>query len=673
MLDNDLDGNIDAKDTGCSLTNPDNDNFGSTLESQLGSDPANINKTVEHGAFEATCSDGVVDNDQDGQINGADTGCDHIDADSDGFLGAVERALGSNPASAASTPESLAIPGTCTDTVNNDAEGGTDAADAGCVATNGDGDAYADVVETALNSNPASSGSTPEHAVFPATCSDSLNNDNPVDALTDGADLGCDAIDADGDGWAGAMERALGSDPANIAKTPESAIAGNSCTNGIDDDADATIDALDSSCGAINSDGDTWADAIETALGSSTTITSRTPEHAAVANVCEDALDNDGDTLIDADDSGCASIDADADSIQVVRGQQGTTAVLHDPNDIVTENVVDVPVSDADLTSVNSILRIDNERMHVKAVRYSPDVAEVIRAVNGTSVATHTTGVSITDIDGMGGFDFELAMDRIYADPFTGDLGSFLERCTTDTNNNGTVCDIGDEGREADCLVNIGSLEASTATLTAGAGPGDPVLSISDQSVLRVGASIRVNNEDMFIISLKEGTPDQMTVGRAEFSDSHSNGDPVLIQNSAVGGLRYVCTSHSNIAFNYGPTGDGTIAYVHLMPIQRTPPSPLPLEDINNQALPDVSGGPISNTLSEGRLTVAKCPDPNGSGKFTQSDWIEISRAALGIITPVVAKHDLNGNNSVGDEDRVIAARILFLYTVPVVECAVMP
>jgi hypothetical protein len=669
-IDNDGDGNIDAKDSGCSLPNTDNDNFGNTLETQFGANPSSAASTPEHGAFAWTCSDGL-DNDGDGLTDGADPGCDHIDADSDGFIGAAERALGSNPASAASTPESIALAGKCSDGIDNDGDGLTDAADPGCAAADTDGDTYPDVVETALGSSPSSAASKPEHAVFPATCTDGLNNDG--DGATDGADTGCDAIDADGDGWAGAMERALGSDPANGAKTPESPRAGNSCADGIDNDGDGTIDALDSSCGVTNSDSDTWADAIESALGSSTTITSRTPEHAAIPATCEDGIDNDGDGLIDADDSGCSSLDVDADSIQVIRAFNGTTAASHAFNAVINENVVDVPVSNAAIIGVNSILQIDNERMNVKALRFNPDVIEVVRAVNGTTAASHSNGAAITDIDGLGGFDLQFEMDRTYGDVITATNGNFLERCTTDTNGDGQVCNLGDEGRDADCQYDLGVFENSTATLSSSIGTSDTVINISDQSVLRVGGAVRIDSEDMVVRSLKEGTPDQMTVFRGASPASHSAGAAVFAQNVHVGGFRFRCITTSIYPFNYGPTGEGTLGFVWVMPMQRTPVTPLPLEDLHDESLVDISGGSISYTLNEGRMTIAKCPDPNNSGAITQADWLEIARASLGIITPDVNKHDLNGNNVVGTEDRLIVARILFLYSVSVANCGVLP
>jgi hypothetical protein len=43
-----------------------------------------------------------------------------------------EAALGSNPASALSTPEVLEVPGTCSDGADNDGDAATDLADSGC-------------------------------------------------------------------------------------------------------------------------------------------------------------------------------------------------------------------------------------------------------------------------------------------------------------------------------------------------------------------------------------------------------------------------------------------------------------------------------------------------------------------------------------------------------------
>ncbi|TMF03948.1 MAG: hypothetical protein E6I38_13330 [Chloroflexi bacterium] len=54
------------------------------------------------------------------------------DTDGDGWCDGTEAALGSNPAMAASTPEALAVPGSCSDGADNDGDGSTDLNDTGC-------------------------------------------------------------------------------------------------------------------------------------------------------------------------------------------------------------------------------------------------------------------------------------------------------------------------------------------------------------------------------------------------------------------------------------------------------------------------------------------------------------------------------------------------------------
>jgi hypothetical protein len=55
-----------------------------------------------------------------------------FDKDCDGYLDLIEKLLGSNPDDATSTPESIFVPGTCKDSLDNDADTLIDAADPGC-------------------------------------------------------------------------------------------------------------------------------------------------------------------------------------------------------------------------------------------------------------------------------------------------------------------------------------------------------------------------------------------------------------------------------------------------------------------------------------------------------------------------------------------------------------
>ena len=60
------------------------------------------------------------------------TGGPFTDGDGDGWCGAEEAALGSSPTNSASTPESLQVPGSCSDGADNDADGSGDLNDTGC-------------------------------------------------------------------------------------------------------------------------------------------------------------------------------------------------------------------------------------------------------------------------------------------------------------------------------------------------------------------------------------------------------------------------------------------------------------------------------------------------------------------------------------------------------------
>lgn len=54
------------------------------------------------------------------------------DGDGDGWCDIEEAALGASPTSAASTPETLAVPGSCSDGADNDGDASTDLSDTGC-------------------------------------------------------------------------------------------------------------------------------------------------------------------------------------------------------------------------------------------------------------------------------------------------------------------------------------------------------------------------------------------------------------------------------------------------------------------------------------------------------------------------------------------------------------
>ena len=197
--DNDGDGATDANDTGCKpFADFDGDGFPNVAEEHLGSDPNDAGSTPEHWVLTPTCFDSS-DNDADGLTDTQDPGCfPFTDSDGDGFTDLLEERLGSDPADANSAPEHFLLSGTCGDGNDNDLDGSTDGADDGCqVSLDPDGDGYATPLEAHLGSDPGSAASTPENIVLPETCVDTADNDG--DGKTDFQDPGCLVLDVDGD------------------------------------------------------------------------------------------------------------------------------------------------------------------------------------------------------------------------------------------------------------------------------------------------------------------------------------------------------------------------------------------------------------------------------------------------------------------------------------------
>jgi hypothetical protein len=232
-----------------------------------------------------------------------------VDTDQDGYSDYDEEAYGSDPADAASTPESWAL-GSCEDGVDNDQDGAADGRDSGCSdpcassppmpATSpshpdfypycdkdSDGDGFFDSDETGSGSDPADAASTPEDW-WHGTCEDGADND--LDGVTDGSDAGCAEIcwlpapmplapasgpapdatpvdtpvdggggsgtgqtcneDTDGDGYSDWDELSAGSDAQDAGSTPEAAWYPGTCADGVDNDLDGQADSADDSCGS---------------------------------------------------------------------------------------------------------------------------------------------------------------------------------------------------------------------------------------------------------------------------------------------------------------------------------------------------------------------------------------------------------------------------------------
>lgn len=160
QADGDGDGRGDACDD-----DSDGDGASDALELASGSDRLAAASTPEYAGQGASCTDGA-DNDVDGSTDGIDEGC--IDGDGDGV-----------PDDADSCP-SVADP-SFQDTDGDGLGNGCD--------PDSDGDSFDDAAERAFGSNPVEADSTPEDRSIATSCSNAVDDDH--DGLVDDDDPRC--------------------------------------------------------------------------------------------------------------------------------------------------------------------------------------------------------------------------------------------------------------------------------------------------------------------------------------------------------------------------------------------------------------------------------------------------------------------------------------------------
>ena len=135
-------------------------------------------------------------------------------------------------------------------------------------------------------------------------------NTDQTDTDGDGLGNACDP-DVDGDGFDNATETALGSDPFNAASTPEHYTLPATCTDGLDNDLDGFVDALDLSC-QVDTDGDTIPNVDDNCPLVANTDQKNT-DGDGQGDACDPDDDDDGvEDVLDA----CPLVVEDADGVQ---------------------------------------------------------------------------------------------------------------------------------------------------------------------------------------------------------------------------------------------------------------------------------------------------------------------------------------------------------------------
>jgi hypothetical protein len=215
--DRDIDGDLVDNADDAHPSDTDNDGVDNAVDPD--DDGDTVPDTVDNCALTGNGSQ------QDTDHDGAGDACDS-DSDNDGVLDPIEVNTGSNRIDSTSTPEFVGYTSSCTDGIDNDRDGQTDGADTGCVDGDGDGlpnhldncpatanfgwndvngnglgdacdsdidgDGATNVQEASYGSDLYNAASTPEAREVTGSCLDTRDND--LDGLTDAQDLRCQSV-----------------------------------------------------------------------------------------------------------------------------------------------------------------------------------------------------------------------------------------------------------------------------------------------------------------------------------------------------------------------------------------------------------------------------------------------------------------------------------------------
>jgi hypothetical protein len=276
-LDNDSDQRIDAQDPGC----------------HSDGNPYNMASYVPADATEGTpansqCND-AYDDDHDGLTDyPADPDC--VNAMDNSESGTSGSSSSSSSSSTSSSSSSSSGTGLCSDGLDNDQDTRIDMQDPGCHSDGNPYNAASYVPADMTEGTPANS-----------QCNDGYDDDH--DGVVDyPADPDCsDAMDNSESGTSGGSSSSSSSTSSSSSSTSSSSSSSSSasgqCSDGVDNDSDGRIDAVDPGC---HSDGNPH--------NASSYVPSDMNEASPANTQCNDGVDNDGDGQMDYGmDPGCAS------------------------------------------------------------------------------------------------------------------------------------------------------------------------------------------------------------------------------------------------------------------------------------------------------------------------------------------------------------------------------
>jgi len=309
-LADDADSSVDASTRTTWYTDSDSDGYGGSLSVDACDAPSGTlaytgdcddSDTAYNPGATESCTDTVNDYNCDGSPGG-------VDDDGDGFASCEE----CDDSNTDVNPSATEV---C-DGVDNDCDGGIDlgAADALTFFLDGDGDGYG-VATDLVTACTAPAG----YAAYEGDCDDALNTTFPgaAESCTEAVDANCDGsvglVDNDGDGFAACLE----CNDSDLAINPDALEVCDEQDNNCDGSID--VDAVDAPVWFEDQDGDghgnidvTLAACVEPDGYAGLSDDCDDTDEAVsptTAEVCDDELDNDCDSLTDRDDSDCEPTD----------------------------------------------------------------------------------------------------------------------------------------------------------------------------------------------------------------------------------------------------------------------------------------------------------------------------------------------------------------------------